>query len=503
MLYYSTRDTASSPRAVTAAEAIKEGLAPDGGLYLPERIPALSGADLEALCAMDYPQRAAFILSRYLTDYDPDLLAEDCRAAYSPEKFPQTEDPAAFGARPAPIHALDGDVYALELWHGPTSAFKDMALQIMPRLLSRALVMTGERRTAQILVATSGDTGKAALEGYRDVEGVAITVFYPTGGVSPMQARQMQTTRGSNVNVVAVRGNFDDAQNGVKRIFADRDLAEEADLCGFFFSSANSINWGRLVPQIVYYVSAYCDLVNAGRIAMGDAVCIAVPTGNFGNIFAAYLAREMGLPVKRLICASNRNDVLTEFIRTGVYNREREFYKTVSPSMDILISSNLERLLRVMGGAELTGELMASLGRTGKYRAPQELMERIRSVFSGYSLDEAGTLAVIGETWREERYLADPHTAVGLGAVKRYREETGDAAPVILASTASPFKFAGPVSEALGIKTGGDGLYDGLRALSSATGWPVPAPLAETETLPVRFERVIDPAGMAGIPFEH
>ena len=229
-----------------------------------------------------------------------------------------TADPAAFGQRPAPVRALEGDVYALELWHGPTSAFKDMALQIMPRLLSRALVMTGERRTAQILVATSGDTGKAALEGYRDVEGVAITVFYPTGGVSPMQARQMQTTRGSNVNVVAVRGNFDDAQNGVKRIFADRDLAEEADLCGFFFSSANSINWGRLVPQTVYYISAYCDLVNAGRVRMGDHVNAAVPTGNFGNIFAAYLAREMGLPVKRLICASNRNDVLTEIGRAHV-----------------------------------------------------------------------------------------------------------------------------------------------------------------------------------------
>ena len=504
MLYYSTRDTAPSPRTVPAAEAIKEGLAPDGGLYLPESVPALSPADFTALLAMDYPARAAFILSRYLTDYDPALLEEDCRAAYSPEKFPMTADPAAFGQRPAPIRALEGDVYALELWHGPTSAFKDMALQIMPRLLSRALVMTGERRTAQILVATSGDTGKAALEGYRDVEGVAITVFYPTGGVSPMQARQMQTTRGNNVNVVAVRGNFDDAQNGVKRIFADRDLAEEADLCGFFFSSANSINWGRLVPQTVYYISAYCDLVNAGRIRMGDPVNAAVPTGNFGNIFAAYLAREMGLPVKRLICASNRNDVLTEFIRTGVYNRVREFHKTVSPSMDILISSNLERLLRVMGGAGVTAGLMDSLAREGQYRAPDELMERIRSVFSGYSVDEAGTLSVIGDTWREERYLADPHTAVGLGAVKQYREENGDALPVILASTASPFKFAAPVSRALGLETPEDGgLYDGLRALSSATGWPVPTPLAETETLPVRFERVIDPAGMAGVPFEH
>ncbi|MBE6725615.1 MAG: threonine synthase [Ruminococcaceae bacterium] len=503
MLYYSTRDASSSPRMVTAAEAIKEGLAPDGGLYLPETIPALTEADFDALLSMDYPERAAFLLSKYLTDYDPALLLEDCRAAYAPEKFPEPDDPADFGQRPAPLHPLADGITALELWHGPTSAFKDMALQIMPRLLSRALVMTGERRTAQILVATSGDTGKAALEGYRDVEGVAITVFYPTGGVSPMQARQMQTTRGSNVNVVAVRGNFDDAQNGVKRIFADRELAEEADLCGFFFSSANSINWGRLAPQIAYYVSAYLDLVNAGRIRMGDEVNAAVPTGNFGNIFAAYLAREMGVPVKRLICASNRNDVLTDFIQTGVYNREREFYKTVSPSMDILISSNLERLLRVLGGSALTRDLMASLAKTGKYEAPEELMEKIRSAFSGYSLDEAGTLSVIGETWKDEGYLIDPHTAVGLGAVRKYREETGDPLPVILASTASPFKFAAPVSAAIGLEEAEGGLYDGLRRLSSATGRPIPAPLAETETLPLRFERVIDPAGMAGVPFEH
>ena len=235
---------------------------------------------------------------------------------------------------------------------------------------------------------------------------------------------------------------------------------------------------------------------------MGDEVNVAVPTGNFGNIFAAYLAREMGVPVKRLICASNRNDVLTDFIRTGVYNREREFYKTVSPSMDILISSNLERLLRVLGGPALTRDLMASLAKTGKYEAPEELMEKIRSAFSGYSLDEAGTLSVIGGTWKDEGYLIDPHTAVGLGAVRRYREETGDPLPVILASTASPFKFAAPVSAAIGLEEAEGGLYDGLRRLSSATGRPIPAPLAETETLPLRFERVIDPAGMAGVPFE-
>jgi threonine synthase len=378
-----------------------------------------------------------------------------------------------------------------------------MALQIMPRLLSRALSMSGERRQAHILVATSGDTGKAALEGYRDVPGVRITVFYPVDGVSPMQKRQMTTQQGENVNVCAVRGNFDDAQNGVKAIFADGALARRADEAGFFFSSANSINWGRLAPQIVYYVSAYCDLVRGGTLKMGEKMNVAVPTGNFGNIFAAYLAKKMGVPFGRLICASNRNDVLTEFISTGVYDRKRKFFKTVSPSMDILISSNLERLLCTLGGPELTRDLMRALSEDGCYRAPDSLMEKIRSLFRGYSLGEEGTLGVIGETWKDEEYLTDPHTAVGYGAVKQYREETGDPLPVILASTASPFKFAAPVSRALGLPDteAESGLYGGLRALSRFTGWEIPAPLAETETLPLRFERVIDPSEMADIPF--
>ena len=501
MLYFSTRDTSASPKTVSAAEAVKEGLAPDGGLYLPVSVPRLKREDFSALCAMEYAERTARLLSLFFEEYDRDLLLADCREAYSAARFPRARIPASFGERPAPLCPLKDGVYALELWHGPTSAFKDMALQIMPRLLSRALRLTGEKRLAHILVATSGDTGKAALEGYRDVDGVKITVFYPTGGVSPMQARQMQTTRGGNVNAVAVRGNFDDAQNGVKKIFSDRALAEKADREGFFFSSANSINWGRLAPQIAYYVSAYCDLINAGKISMGDPVNVAVPTGNFGNIFAAYLAREAGLPVSRLICASNRNDVLTEFVRTGVYDRRREFHKTVSPSMDILISSNLERLLCFLGGPELTRDLMGALTRDGVYRAPESLMEKIRAVFSGYSLGEDETLAVIGKTWAEEGYLTDPHTAVGYGAVRKYREETGDSLPVILASTASPFKFAAPVSRAIGLEADEGGLYDGLKKLAAFTGWEIPAPLADTETLPLRFERVIDPRDMALIPF--
>ncbi|MBQ4043503.1 MAG: threonine synthase, partial [Clostridia bacterium] len=336
MKFISTRDTSASPAGVSSAEAIKQGLAPDKGLYMPVSIPALTREDLEKLSGMPYEQRAADILSRFLTDYDKDALLADCTAAYAEDRFPG-------GA--APLVDIGGGIHSLELWHGPTCDLKDMALQIMPRLLSRALTMTGEQRLAHILVATSGDTGKAALEGYRDVPGVKITVFYPVDGVSAMQKRQMTTQLGENVNVCAVYGNFDDAQNGVKAIFADNALAEKANDAGFFFSSANSINWGRLAPQIVYYVSAYCDLVKSGTVQMGDEVNVCVPTGNFGNIFAAYIAREMGLPLGRLICASNANCVLTDFIRTGHYDRNRKFYNTMSPSMDILISSNLERLL--------------------------------------------------------------------------------------------------------------------------------------------------------------
>ena len=490
MLYISTR--ASAPQAVPAAEAILRGLAPDGGLYLPQSIPMLSSADFAALASLPYADRAASILGRFLDDYDPAALLSDCRAAYAPDRFPG-------GA--APVRSLSNGVHMLELWHGPTCAFKDMALQIMPRLLSRALGMRGERRLAHILVATSGDTGKAALEGYRDVEGVRITVFYPVDGVSAMQKRQMQTTGGQNVNVVAVRGNFDDAQNGVKAIFADRRLAEEADARGMFFSSANSINWGRLAPQIVYYISAYLDLVAAGRLAMGEKVNIAVPTGNFGNIFAAYLARQMGLPVARLICASNRNDVLTQFIRTGEYDRRRTFFKTISPSMDILISSNLERLLYRLSGPETTAALMASLAEDGLYRAPQSLMEPLSALFAGETLTEEETKRVIGDCRRREGALIDPHTAVGLGAVEKYRARTGDQTPVILASTASPYKFAPAVAESVGLAPQDDA-FALLDALSAATGVEVPAPLAATKSLPVRFTRVVDPGDMPAVALE-
>jgi len=492
MKFISTRDTSASPAGVSSAEAIKQGLAPDKGLYMPVSIPALTREDLEKLSGMPYEKRAADILSRFLTDYDRDALLADCTAAYAEDRFPG-------GA--APLVNIGGGIHSLELWHGPTCAFKDMALQIMPRLLSRALTMTGEKRLAHILVATSGDTGKAALEGYRDVPGVKITVFYPVDGVSAMQKRQMTTQLGENVNVCAVYGNFDDAQNGVKAIFADNALAEKANDAGFFFSSANSINWGRLAPQIVYYVSAYCDLVKNGTVQMGDEVNVCVPTGNFGNIFAAYIAREMGLPLGRLICASNANCVLTDFIRTGVYDRTRTFYKTMSPSMDILISSNLERLLFLLGGSELTAQCMAQLSSEGKYTAPASLMEKLQSVFSGYTCSEEETASVIRDCFENRKYLCDTHTAVGLGAAEKYQKETGDSRPIILASTASPYKFSADVAKSLGAALTSEEPADVLSTLSTATGTEIPAPLTRTLTMPVRFTQVIRPEEMPEVIF--
>jgi len=449
---------------------------------------------VEALLDMPYDRRAAYILSLFLDDYDKDALAADCAAAYSEERFPG-------GA--APLRPINEKDYSLELWHGPTCAFKDMALQIMPRLLSRALKMTGEEKTAYILVATSGDTGKAALEGYRDVDQVKMAVFYPDQGVSPMQKLQMTTQEGSNVYVAAVEGNFDDAQSGVKAIFGSAALAKKAEEAGFFFSSANSINWGRLAPQIVYYVSAYCDLIKSGAIYSGEEILVCVPTGNFGNIFAAYIAREMGLPIAQLICASNTNNVLTDFINTGVYDRTREFHKTMSPSMDILISSNLERLLYRLCGPTVTKELMGQLAVQGKYTLPEDIMEKLRSVFSGYWLNEEETAAVIRDTFAGDRYLIDPHTAVGLGCLQKYRAQTGDQRKAVLASTASPYKFAADVCTSLQIPAAEDDIAGLLETLAAETATEIPVPLSATLTKAVRFTEVVKPADMPAVPFAH
>ena len=480
MKYQSTRDL--SEKKFSAAQIIKQGLADDGGLFVPESIPTLTQDEISALCSMSYPERAATILSKYLSDYTYDELLSDCKTVYSEEGFPG-------GA--APLKNVNDNVYSLELWHGPTAAFKDMALQIMPRLLSRALTKTGEDRTALILVATSGDTGKAALEGYKDVDKIKIMVFYPVDGVSRVQKLQMATQTGSNVNVCAIKGNFDDAQTGVKVIFSDKDAAEKMNNAGYFFSSANSINWGRLAPQIVYYVSAYCDLLTEGKIKMGDKINVCVPTGNFGNIFAAYLSKLMGLPINKFICASNQNNVLTDFLCTGTYNRNRDFHCTMSPSMDILISSNLERLLYFSAGAEKTAAYMKQLNTEGKYTVDADVLATISENFKGYYADEEKTAATIKDYFKNHAYLSDTHTAVALSCAEQYISETGDKTPMVVASTASPYKFAADVLKSITGTTPTDALK-ALEILSEISGTEISYPLRNLAERRVRFTNTIE-----------
>lgn len=480
MNYTSTRGNGG---AVTSAQAIKQGLAGDGGLFMPESIPTISENELRSLISMSYPERAATVLSKFLTDYTYEELLSDCSEAYSESRF-------IGGA--APISALSDKLRILELWHGPTAAFKDMALQIMPRLFVRALRKTDEKRTALILVATSGDTGKAALEGYRDVDGVRIAVYYPVDGVSRVQKLQMATQEGNNVDVFAVKGNFDDAQSGVKRIFSDAAMKNTLDENGYFFSSANSINWGRLAPQIVYYISAYCDLVAANDIELGEKIDVCVPTGNFGNIFAALIAKRMGLPIGKLVCASNQNNVLTDFIRTGTYDRNRTFHTTMSPSMDILISSNLERLLYLLCGSEETASYMRSLAETGKYTVSAAVKAQIDSEFCGYYCDEANTSATVKEIFDGYSYLCDTHSAVAVYSAQKYLSEHNDAAKrIVVASTASPYKFAQAVYEALTGNEAPEGTA-ALDALSKLTGTDITAPLAGLDRKTIRFDRVIE-----------
>ena len=477
MNYVSTR---SEGIKVTGAQAIKQGLAPDGGLFMPDELPFISDSLLHKLCSCSYPRRAAEILSLYLGDeYSYDELLSYAEAAYSPSSFP--------GASPAPVAPLGQRIRVLELWHGPTAAFKDMALQIMPRLLSGALKKTGEDRQALILVATSGDTGKAALEGYRDVDGIKIAVYYPAHGVSRVQKLQMATQEGSNVFVQSVNGNFDDAQTGVKAIFSDPDMAEKLDKAGYFLSSANSINWGRLVPQIVYYISAYCDMIVSGDISFGEEINVCVPTGNFGNILAAYIAKEMGLPISRLVCASNRNNVLTDFISTGVYDKKREFFTTTSPSMDILISSNLERLLYIKGGHEKTAKYMEELSTYGHYTADEAVIRSISRNFHGDWCSEEECAATIKEVYGKYNYLCDPHTAVGLYCGKRFLEHFDANRRLLCVSTASPYKFAPAVLRALGGSVPENEL-ESMEALSALTGTPVPEQLGAVTKKAVRFD---------------
>ena len=491
MLYKSTRSQAAATHS--AAQIIKQGLAADGGLFVPEEIPSLSMAEIEALCHESYPVRAAKILAKFLCDYTYEELLADCEAAYSESSF-------VGGA--APLVNLADNKEILELWHGPTAAFKDMALQIMPRLLSRALTKTGEDRTALILVATSGDTGKAALEGYKDIDRIKIMVFYPVDGVSRVQKLQMATQTGDNVNVCAIEGNFDDAQTGVKVIFGDAEMAKKLNENGYFFSSANSIHWGRLAPQIVYYVSAYCDLLAAGKCRAGEPFNVCVPTGNFGNIFAAYIAKLMGLPINKLICASNANNILTDFLRTGTYDRNRDFYLTMSPSMDILISSNLERLLYFTAGSEKTADYMKQLNTTGKYSVDADVFAKICENFIGYYADEATTAATIRTCWEKYGYLSDTHTAVAISAAEQYIAESGDTLPMVIDSTASPYKFANNVYRAVTAEEPESDLA-ALDALSDATNTEIPYPLSGLAQRKVRFEKVVQKEDMASAVLEY
>lgn len=441
MMYY--KSTRGGLNNIRSAEAIKQGLAPDGGLFVPETAVKLTQNEIYSLTGMSYRERAVFILERYLDDYTHEELLDCVNGAYGNNKF---ETDAV-----VPVKKLNSNAYVMELWHGPTCAFKDVALQILPLFLVKAVEKTGESAETVILVATSGDTGKAALEGFKDVKGTRIIVFYPEDGVSQVQKMQMVTQEGANVCSIAVKGNFDDTQNGVKAIFSDAELNAEMLQKGFKFSSANSINWGRLVPQIVYYFSAYADLLASGGISKGEQVNFAVPTGNFGNILAAWYAREMGLPVKKLICASNDNDVLTEFINTGVYNRNREFKKTISPSMDILISSNLERLLFELTGqnGQQVSEWMNKLKNEGRYTVNGEARRTISELFWASCTSEEETLTTIKAIYDEYNYVVDTHTAVGIDVYDKYVISTGDMTRTIIASTASPFKFNESVARAI------------------------------------------------------
>lgn len=477
MYYVSTRNT---NERLSAAEAIERGLASDGGLMTPEVFPKLSPNGLKTMTNMSYQQRAVFVMNSYLDDFSASELSAYATAAYGGDKFDVKEV--------APVRTVDESTYCLELWHGPTCAFKDMALQMLPHLLTASLEKNLEEKTVCILVATSGDTGKAALEGFKDVDKTRILVFYPKDGVSAIQQLQMNTQEGNNVGVCSVVGNFDDAQTGVKKLFSDEALRMELEKQGFFFSSANSINWGRVLPQVVYYVSAYCDLVRDGRIALGDSMNVCVPTGNFGNILAGYYAQQMGVPIGKLICASNSNNVLTDFLQTGVYDRNRDFYNTMSPSMDILISSNLERMLFELSGCnapEVAG-YMKALAETGKYEVSDEIKAKLSKLFYAGFCDDAQTQKVIGKVWKERKYLLDPHTAVAFDVLDRYRQETGDQTPAIVVSTASPFKFCDSVLSALGVNDQKQGT-DILAQLSEVTGVPVPAPLAALSGKEIRF----------------
>lgn len=488
MYFLSTR----GGQKVTGAQAIVQGIASDGGLFVPEVFPKVSSQELNDMLAMNYPERAAYVLHKYLDDYDYAGLKDACERAYS-----QFE-----GNDAAPLVKMDKGLYILELFHGPTCAFKDMALTLLPYLLREGCNICGIKEEILILVATSGDTGKAALEGFKDADGIKIMVFYPDDGVSKMQKLQMCTTGGNNTNVLAVRGNFDDCQTAVKRIFNSDEYKAELKEKGVLLSSANSINFGRLAPQIAYYFSAYLDLVSSGQIEIGQTVDFTVPTGNFGNILAAYYAKQMGLPVGRLVCASNKNNILTDFIKTGRYDCHRNFYKTMSPSMDILISSNLERLLFEISGrdAALIKERMENLSRNGVYMVTTEELKRIGESFYAGCTNEEQTVECMYDFFCEYGYPLDTHTGVAMNVAEGYMsackaekdpKDKTPLPPMVVVSTASPYKFPQDVLYAL---TGNDvkDSFKGIKRLNLLTAMKVPKNLQELRYKEPRFKAVAD-----------
>ena len=483
------RSTRSNKEAVSASQAILQGLSEDGGLFVPERIPRLSKPFAE-LVKMDYRQVACEVMKPYLGDFTLEELQACIAGAYD-EKF--TAEAVA------PL-AKVGDTYFLELFYGPTIAFKDMALSILPYLMTAAMRKNGGKRDVVILTATSGDTGKAALAGFADVPGTRIIVFYPQDGVSAIQKQQMLTQKGKNAAVVGVEGNFDDCQNGVKAIFSDASLREEMEQAGLAFSSANSINIGRLVPQIAYYVYAYVSLLREGEIEDGEEINLAVPTGNFGNILAAYYARRMGLPVKKLLCASNENKVLYDFFATGSYDRNRPFVLTSSPSMDILVSSNLERLIYEITGEDAlaTASFMKSLSGAGSYEITEKMRKRLAPFYGGFATQEEGVRQIAG-TFARYGYVMDTHTAVAVAA--SYREKTGDEAKMLVVSTASPYKFAPSIMEALkpGSGRSGGGLQEAFACvdeLARLGGMRIPKAVEELRGAQPLHHRRCAVAGM-------
>ena len=483
MEFFSTRNVNEK---VSAAQAIAQGLSQEGGLFVPASFPKV---DLDAACKMEYAQLASHILSGYLEDYDPNFLKQATADTYG----------AAFGGKAGQLEHVEGSTYALELWHGPTCAFKDYALQLMPKLLVEAKKNLGRTEQTLILVATSGDTGKAALEGYKNIPGVKILVFYPDSGTSEIQRLQMVTQQGDNVGVYAVKGNFDDAQTGVKSVFADKQLAAELAKKDVRLSSANSINWGRLVPQIVYYFAAYGRLVRNHEIEMGQPVDFCVPTGNFGDILAGYYAKQMGLPVGKLVCASNRNNVLTEFFETGTYNARREFFRTTSPSMDILVSSNLERLLyHITGSDAQVAAWMADLAEKGSYTVNSTTLETIRADFAAGCASDEEVAQEIKAIYQKVGYLCDPHTAVAFKVAREYQAASQSHNPMVVLSTASPYKFPRDVLTALGAEAPQSDFaaMDGLKALTNV---PVPNSLAALRGQQERFNQVIEPSQIGDV----